>query len=70
MEVFVVVEYFYPGTVYIYTVEPAITATLYNGHLSIAATIEQSRPKFHNIDPVYSGHLLKAASGHPFAVPY
>ena len=70
MAVSVVVEYFCPGTVYIYTVEPAITATLYNGHLSIAVTIEQSRPKFHNIDPVYSGHLLNAASGHPFAVPY
>ena len=53
--------------IYLYTVEPAITATLYNGHLSIAVTIEQSRPKFHNIDPVYSGHLLNAASGHPFA---
>ena len=30
----------------------------------------QSRPKFHNIEPVYSGHLLNAASGHPFVVPY
>ena len=56
--------------IYIYTVEPAITATLYNGHLSIAVTDEQSRPKFHNIEPVYSGHLLNAASGHPFGVPY
>ena len=56
--------------IYIYTVEPAITATLYNGHLSIAVTNEQSRPKFHNIEPVYSGHLLNAASGHPFVVPY
>ena len=56
--------------IYIYTVEPAITATLYNGHLSIAVTNEQSRPKFHNIEPVYSGHPLNAASGHPFAVPY
>ena len=36
----------------IYTVEPAITATLYNGHLSIAVTNEQSRPKFHNIELV------------------
>ena len=45
-----------------YTVGPAITATLYNGHLSIAVTNEQSRPKFHNIEPVYSGH--------PFVVPY
>ena len=53
--------------IYIYTVEPAITATLYNGHLSI--TNEQSRPKFHNIEPVCSGHLLNAASGHPFVVP-
>ena len=44
------------------TVEPAITATLYNGHLSIAVTNEQSRPKFHNIEPVYSGHLLNAAA--------
>ena len=52
------------------TVEPAITATLYNGHLSISVTNEQSRPKFHNIEPVYSGHLLNAASGHPFVVPY
>ena len=52
------------------TVEPAITATLYNGQLSIAVTNEQSRPKFHNIEPVYSGHLLNAASGHPFVVPY
>ena len=56
-------------TIYIYTVEPAITATLYNGHLSIAITNEQSRPKFHNIEPVYSGHLLNAACGHPFVVP-
>ena len=39
---------------YIYTVEPAITATLYNGHLPIAGTNEQSRPKFHDIEPVYS----------------
>ena len=54
----------------IYTVEPAITATLYNGHLSISVTNEQSRPKFHNIEPVYSGHLLNAVSGHPFVVPY
>ena len=46
MAVSVVVEYFCPGTVYISTVEPAITATLYNGH------------------------LLNAASGHPFLVPY
>ena len=52
------------------TVEPAITATLYNGHQSIAVTNEQFRPKFHNIEPVYSGHLLNAASGHPFVVPY
>ena len=55
--------------IYIYTVEPAITATLYNDQLSIAVTNEQSRPKFHNIEPVYSGHLLNAASGHPFVVP-
>ena len=55
---------------YIYTVEPAITATLYNGHLSIEVTNEHFRPKFHNIEPVYSGHLLNAASGHPFVVPY
>ena len=52
------------------TVEHALTATLYNGHLSIAVTIEQFRLKFHNIDPVYSGHLLNAASGTLFAVPY
>ena len=56
--------------IFIYTVESAITATLYNGHLSITVTNEQSRPKFHNIEPVYSGHLLNAASGHPFVVPY
>ena len=66
-----VYEYFCSGSVYTSTVEPAITATLYNGgHLSIAVTNEQSRPKFHNIEPVYSGHLLNAASGHPFVVPY
>ena len=54
----------------LYTVEPAVTTTLYNGHLSIVVTNEQSRPKFHDIEPVYSGHLLNAASGHPFLVPY
>ena len=56
-------------SIYIYTVEPAITATLYNGHLSIAVSNEQSHSKFHNIEPVCSGHLLNAASGHPFVVP-
>ena len=56
--------------IYIYTVEPAITATLYNGYLSIAVTNEQSRPKFHIIEPVYSGHMFNAASGHPFVDPY
>ena len=52
------------------TVEPTITAPLYNGHLSIAVTNEQSHPKFHIIELVFSGHLLNAASGHPFVVPY
>ena len=56
--------------IYTYTVEPAITATLYNGYLFIVVTNEQSRPKFHNIEPVYNGHLLNVASGHLFVVPY
>ena len=65
-----VYEYFCSGSIYVYTVEPAITATLYNGHLSIAVTNERSRPKFHSIEPVYSSYLLNAASGHPFVAPY
>ena len=47
-----------------------IQSNLLQRPLYITVTNEQSRPKFHNIEPVNSGQLLNAASGHPFVVPY